>query len=208
MNELWIYFGALAVAYLLPGPDMMLMLDTGARGGWSSTVATALGLAVARSCHLLLSALGVAALMRAWPWLFDVVRVAGALYLTWLGVQVLRHGAGEARAASGGGAASPWAAFRRGLLTNLLNPKALLFCSVLLPQFVHPEQGHVVARLIMLGAILLAGGLGSDLFYGLAGRGAAQWMRARPTARRIQNGVFASVLMLFGVRLLLSARPT
>lgn len=208
MNELWIYFGALAVACLLPGPDMMLMLDTGARSGRSATVATALGLATARSCHLLLSALGVAALMRTWPWLFDLVRVVGALYLAWLGIQVLRHGAGEARATAAVGASSHLAAFRRGLLTNLLNPKALLFCSVLLPQFVHPEQGGVAARLILLGAILLAVGVVSDLFYGLAGRGAGQWMRARPAARRIQNGVFASVLMLFGVRLLLSARPT
>jgi threonine/homoserine/homoserine lactone efflux protein len=152
--------------------------------------------------------LGVATLLRTLPWLFDVVRFAGAAYLTWLGVQVLRHGAGYAET-EGGQEAPPasWSAFRRGLLTNILNPKALLFCSVLLPQFVHPDHGAVAVRLMTLGVILLTMGLGFDLFYGLTGQGAGRWMRARPMARRVQSGVFASILMLFGVRLLLTSRP-
>lgn len=208
MSDLWVFVGALAVAYLLPGPDMLLMLETGARGGRAATLAAATGLAAARACHLLLSALGVAALLRAVPWLFDVVRIAGAAYLCWLGVQVLRHGVGRAEVTTGELRPAAWsAAFRRGLLTNLLNPKALLFCSVLLPQFVHPERGGVTMQLVVLGVVLLVLGLGFDLFYGLGGQGAGRWLGGRPMARRVQGGAFATILMLFGVRLLLTSRP-
>ncbi len=74
MTELWLFFMALAVVYLLPGPDMILLLQTGARQGKGAALATALGLGVARGCHVALAALGLATLFRTAPWTFDVVR--------------------------------------------------------------------------------------------------------------------------------------
>ena len=90
MAGLWLFFMALAVVYLLPGPDMILLLQTGARQGKGAALATAVGLAIARACHVALAALGLAALFKAAPWTFDVVRLAGAAYLLWIGVQCLR----------------------------------------------------------------------------------------------------------------------
>lgn len=81
------YFLALAVVYLLPGPDMILLLQTGARQGKAQALATALGLALSRGCHVALAALGLAALFKAAPWTFDLVRLAGAAYLLWIGIQ-------------------------------------------------------------------------------------------------------------------------
>src|SRR5471032_3255885 len=131
---LWLFFMALAVVYLLPGPDMILLLQTGARQGKGAALATAVGLGVARGCHVALAALGLAALFKAAPWTFDVVRLAGAAYLLWIGVQCLRTTMLPNLNGSDATLAKPrWrASARRGLLTNLLNPKALLFCSVLL----------------------------------------------------------------------------
>ncbi len=133
---------ALAVVYLVPGPDMLLLFQTGARQGRRAALVTALGLALARACHVLMAATGLALLFRTAPWTFDLVRLLGAAYLAWLGLQMLRGG-GLALPTSDAGSAPvvPHAdrrALLRGLLTNLLNPKALLFCSVLLPQFVSP----------------------------------------------------------------------
>lgn len=128
---------ALAVVYLVPGPDMLLLFQTGARQGRRAALVTALGLALARACHVLMAATGLALLFRTAPWTFDLVRLLGAVYLAWLGLQMLRGG-GLALPTSDAGSAPvvPHAdrrALLRGLLTNLLNPKALLFCSVLLP---------------------------------------------------------------------------
>lgn len=90
MQGLWLFFMALAVVYLLPGPDMILLLQTGARQGKGAALATAVGLGIARGCHVALAALGLAALFKAAPWTFDVVRLAGAAYLLWIGIQCLR----------------------------------------------------------------------------------------------------------------------
>ncbi len=85
MAELGLFLMALTVAYLLPGPDMILLLQTGARQGRGAALATAVGLGVARGCHVALAALGLSALFKTAPWTFDVVRLAGAAYLLWIG---------------------------------------------------------------------------------------------------------------------------
>ena len=90
MTELWLFLVALSVAYLLPGPDMILLLQTGARQGRGAALATAIGLGIVRGCHVALAALGLAALFKAAPWTFEVVRLAGAAYLLWIGIQCLR----------------------------------------------------------------------------------------------------------------------
>lgn len=193
---------ALAVVYLLPGPDMILLLQTGARQGRSMALATVLGLALARSCHVALAGLGLDVLFRTAPWTFDLVRLAGAAYLLWLGVKLLRA---DSSALEVEGERQPsrayWQALRRGLLTNLLNPKALLFCSVLLPQFVSPEAGPLVLQFALLGAVLVAVGLAFDTGYALAGEGLARWLGQRPLVQRGQQWLFGMLLVGFAARL-------
>ncbi|MNQ78398.1 Homoserine/homoserine lactone efflux protein [compost metagenome] len=203
MAELWLFFMALAVVYLLPGPDMILLLQTGARQGKGAALATAVGLAIARGCHVALAALGLAALFKAAPWTFDVVRLAGAAYLLWIGIQCLRstllpnlndaHPIGEKPRYR--------EAIQRGLLTNLLNPKALLFCSVLLPQFINPQAGPVLAQFATLGVVLVAVGLLFDSAYALAGAALGRWLQRSPSAQRLQQWLFGSLLIGFAVRL-------
>jgi threonine/homoserine/homoserine lactone efflux protein len=92
-------------------------------------------------------------------------------------------------------------AFQRGLLTNLLNPKALLFCSVLLPQFIDPHGASVTAQFATLGAILVAVGLAFDSCYGLAGARIGRWLQRSPSAQRLQQWLFGSLLIGFAIRL-------
>ncbi|QXH40799.1 MULTISPECIES: LysE family translocator [Pseudomonas] len=203
MAQLWMFFLALAVVYLLPGPDMILLLQTGARQGKAQALATALGLAISRGCHVALAALGLAALFKAAPWTFDVVRLAGAAYLLWIGIQCLRANLLPALDGSGT-AATPlrWRqAIQRGVLTNLLNPKALLFCSVLLPQFVDPQAGAVAPQFITLGVLLVGVGGLFDCCYALAGAGLGRWMQRSPSAQRLQQWLFGSLLIGFALRL-------
>ncbi|MFB9127864.1 LysE family translocator [Paraburkholderia dipogonis] len=109
----------------------------------------------------------MAALLRSAPWLYEAVRYGGAVYLAWVGIQIFfvrrclrclalppRVPTRMLRRASSHARCGPL--FVKGLLTNLLNPKALLFCSVLLPQFVRPEAGPVALQMVELGLVLLA----------------------------------------------------
>ncbi|WP_376966566.1 LysE family translocator [Azospirillum sp. A26] len=208
MPGLSIFIGALAVAYLVPGADMLLLLQTGARQGRRHALATALGLAMARAAHVALAALGLAALLRTAPAVFDLVRIAGAAYLVWLGIGVLRMpplspaaAGGAAGPQAGRGAASYLADMLRGLLTNLLNPKALLFCSVLLPQFIQTEAGGVSGQFAMLGAILVGVGMAFDSLYALAGAALAGLVARHRVVEAVQRWSFAALLIGFGVRL-------
>jgi len=193
---------ALAVVYLLPGPDMILLLQTGARQGKGAALATAVGLAIARGCHVALAALGLAALFKAAPWTFDGVRLAGAAYLLWLGIQCLRTTMLPSLTDQLMREKTRWStAIRRGLLTNLLNPKALLFCSVLLPQFIYPQAGPVLEQFATLGVVLVGVGLLFDSAYALIGAALGRWLQRSPSAQRLQQWLFGSLLIGFAVRL-------
>ena len=203
MAELWLFLVALAVVYLLPGPDMILLLQTGARQGKAMALATAAGLGLARACHVALAGMGLATLFKVAPWTFDVVRLGGAAYLLWIGVQCLRSNLlPNLNTQNGPAPAHAWReVFQRGLLTNLLNPKALLFCSVLLPQFIDPHGASVTAQFATLGAILVAVGLAFDSGYGLAGARIGRWLQRSPSAQRLQQWLFGSLLIGFAIRL-------
>lgn len=204
MSDLLIFVGALAVAYMVPGPDMILIMQTGAIQGRLQALATVSGLAAARAAHVVLAALGLAALLQTAPLVFDAVRLIGAAYLVWLGVAILRARSlvPEAEDTPAIGWRHTYlGAARRGLLTNITNPKALLFCSVLLPQFVRPENGAVPEQFALLGAILVAIGICFDLIYAGVGTVLGTWIARYPVAQVAQKWLFGAVLIGFGFRL-------
>lgn len=202
--ELWLFIGALAAIYLLPGPDMLLVLQTGSLQGHARALATAAGLAVARGLHVALAALGLATLFTTAPWTFDAVRYAGGAYLAWIGLQLFRSPAVTPNLETGHPgvlAAGLRRAWRRGLLTNLLNPKSLLFCSVLLPQFVHPDEGAVLLQFALLGGLLVGVGLLFDAGYATLGAALQRWLAGSPLRQRLQRWTFGSLLIGFALRL-------
>ncbi|RFB78733.1 LysE family translocator [Methylovirgula sp. 4M-Z18] len=203
MNDLSLFIAALAVAYLVPGPDMILLLEMSAAQGRVAALAGAVGLGLARATHVTLSALGLAALLRSAPWAFEAVRLVGVGYLIWIGIAILRSGAVHAGHET---AATPAprrlrAACLRGLITNISNPKALLFCSVLLPQFIRPEMGQVPGQFALLGVLLVGLGAAFDLLYIMTGASLGRWLARHPLAQRIQRWLFASLLFGFSLRL-------
>ena len=199
-----LFVTALVVVYLLPGPDMILVWQTGVAEGRVRASVVALGLAAARAVHVALAGFGLAAVFHTLPWTWEVARLTGAAWLVHLGAGVWRATAvdfahPDASAVPRGLAG----AFGRGLATNLLNPKALVFCSMLLPQFVRPDLGAVDMQFLRLGAVLVALGLAFDLLYGLSGARMSEWLDERPRLARAQRGVFAALLIGFGLRLAL-----
>jgi threonine/homoserine/homoserine lactone efflux protein len=89
----------------------------------------------------------------------------------------------------------------KGMLSSILNPKALLFCSVLLPQFVHPEAGAVWSQVVELGVVLVAIGVAFDVTLALGAVRISGWLRRHPRAQVVQRWTFSAALLAFAVRL-------
>lgn len=197
---------ALIVVYAIPGPDMALILQTSIAQGPRRGLTAAGGLAVSRATHVTLSACGVAALLKAAPWLYEIVRYGGAAYLGYIAIQIFRSpvftvqaDGREAASAGGRGALRP--VFLKGLLTNLLNPKALLFCSVLLPQFIRPAAGPVALQVTELGVVLVIVGACFDALYALGAARISTILRKYPLAQTLQRWTFSAALIGFALRL-------
>ncbi|OWV09507.1 lysine transporter LysE [Micromonospora wenchangensis] len=193
------YLAAIAVLMITPGPDMMFVLANATRYGTRAGVIAALGVAAGEAVHVAAVVGGLAAVVTASPVLFATIRWAGAAYLIFLGIRALRDGRATAATAAernsrGGGA------FLRGLVTNLLNPKMILFSVAFLPQFVSPATGDVTAQLVLLGAIFVAVQLTVDVTLGAgAGRFAGRVTDGR-WSRRISR-ICAVAFIALGVRL-------
>jgi threonine/homoserine/homoserine lactone efflux protein len=142
---------AVTLLVLTPGPDMLFVMAVGATGGPALGLFAAMGVAAGLSVHIVATAFGLATLFAAVPTLYVVVKFCGAAYLLYLGIMTLRRRDTElVRTDSVPGGRGR--AFRRGLLTNLLNPKVVLFNAAFLPQFVDPARGDVTTQLLVLGA--------------------------------------------------------
>ncbi|MBL1095219.1 leucine efflux protein LeuE [Streptomyces coffeae] len=171
ITDLSTYLAGLALIILLPGPNSLYVVSVAARRGPRVAYRAAAGVVCGDTVLMALSAGGVASLLHTSPLVFNVVKFAGAGYLTWLAVGMLRgaralwrRGPGAVRAADDGaqGAAGTADAaaegkpaerpYRRALVISLLNPKAILFFISFFVQFVDPEYAHPALSFVALGA--------------------------------------------------------
>lgn len=143
-------FAVAALAVIAaPGPDILYVLSRAIPGGKRIGSISAFGIASGEVLHTLLAVLGLAALIQASTPAFLMVKYIGAVYLVYLGIRVTRERNDVALESMG--LASDWKVFRQGVLTNLFNPKAILFFVTFLPQFVNPVRGHAQLQLVSLG---------------------------------------------------------
>jgi threonine/homoserine/homoserine lactone efflux protein len=199
---LTLYVVAVFVAMIAPGPDMMFVLASGVRGGPRVGFLAAVGVASSEVVHIAAAAAGLSALFATAPAAFTALRIAGAAYLTWLGVQAVRsalRGGSLAAATSDPAPLAGRAAYLRGALTNLVNPKMITFSVAFLPQFVDRGAGHVPLQFLILGVIFIAFELLVDGSVGLlAGRLRQTLVRRRRARQALDAGSGAVMLALAG----------
>ncbi|GAA1557414.1 LysE family translocator [Actinomadura kijaniata] len=190
------------IAMITPGPDMLFVLGCGMRGGPRAGLLATAGVATSEAVHVAVAAAGLVALFAAVPAAFTAVRVLGAAYLIYLGVQMIRHrGSGLDDAPERAGGMSGRRAYLNGLVTNLLNPKMVTFTLAFLPQFIDPGLGHVWLQFAVLGAVLIALEFVVDGLVGvLAGR-IGGWLRHRRAAHRRIDTATGGLFIGLGVRL-------
>jgi threonine/homoserine/homoserine lactone efflux protein len=198
---------------LAPGPDSMLVMRNtlrgGQRAGWITACGTMSGLAV----WAVAAALGLSELLRVSHVGYDILRLAGAAYLIWLGVTSLRSRRGAAAATAGGarepagrpaGRARGWRVYLNGLLSNLFNPKIGVFFVAFLPGFI-PARASAAAFSLVLGLwFIVETGAWLVALTWMVARGVG-WLRGS-AAQRWAERVTGVVLIGFGLRLAAETR--
>jgi threonine/homoserine/homoserine lactone efflux protein len=211
-HQLALYVVVVFAAMIAPGPDMMFVLATGARGGARAGLLATLGVASSEVVQITAVAAGLSALFAAAPAAFTALRLAGAAYLLYLGVQALRsarRGSPVADPASGedggrdGQRVSGRYAYLRGLVTNLVNPKMVTFAVAFLPQFVDRGLGHVPAQFAVLGAIFIAFEVLIDGTVGIAAGRLGGWLSRRRRARQALDAGSGTIMIALAGRLAL-----
>jgi RhtB (resistance to homoserine/threonine) family protein len=200
---LLVFIGVAAIVIVVPGPDTAVVTKNVLLHGRRAAFGTSLGVSAGLSVWTVAAAVGVASVLRASALAFTALKLIGALYLVWLGVQALRA---AGRASSGTGSPSPnkremgaAGGFRQGFLSDLANPKIGIFFTSLLPQFVDP--GHsVLLPFLALGAVFVLMTLLWLTAYCLIAARAAKTLQ-RPRVRAAMDRVTGVVLIALGLRL-------
>ena len=205
LATLLLFVGAVLLLLMSPGPNMAFVIAHGARYGWRGGVAAAFGIGAADVVLTALTAAGLTAVIAQWPPSFDLIRAAGAVYLLWMAYQAIRTPA--ALPADSPIQASLGSVFVRAMLNSLLNPKALLFFMVFLPQFVDRGTSQVTQQLVILGGVLTLMAIAFHAVLGLLGGAIRGLLSRRVGAAQWQSRGMALVLVLLAVRLALTSRP-
>ena len=139
---------AVLTLFLSPGPNMAFVMSHGMAYGPRGGLAAAVGIGSADVVLTALTATGVTAMVFAWSASFDVLRIVGAAYLLWLAIKTLRSPTNALARRSSTTNLAFHSIAKNAMLGSLLNPKALLFFTVFLPQFVNPAKGHIALQLV------------------------------------------------------------
>jgi len=203
----WILFVMVeTMLCLAPGPAVLLVVSQGLTFGWRGSIAANFGILAGNAIYFALSATGLGAVLLASYDLFFAIKWIGAAYLVWLGLGAFfgRSEGAASAAPAGARPAAPLRRFRKGMVLQLANPKALLFFAALLPQFIDPA-GAVAWQVAILGVTSVAIEFVVLACYGgLAGR--ARLLAGRPRFARLVDRLSGLLLMAAGLGMALWRR--
>ena len=200
------YWGFVAAAVLLnltPGSDTIYILTRSIAQGRKAGMASALGISAGILVHCVLVSLGLAQIVAHSPTLFAILKYSGAAYLLYLGIKMWRSPPLAAESEAGGVQAGLWPLFRQGLLTNLLNPKVVLFFLALLPQFVSTGVSSPLPFLLLGFTFLLTGTLWC-LLLACAAAPFGGLLRKQPVVGKMMNRISGMVFVGLGLKIGLS----
>ncbi|MBO9514718.1 MAG: LysE family translocator [Variovorax sp.] len=204
--QLWLAFvAASAVLLVIPGPTILTVISYSVAHGRRANVPLVAAVALGDSTALVLSLLGLGALLAASAFWFMVIKWVGGLYLLYLGVKLLRAGIAPAVLAAPAAPQSRWRLFANTWLVTALNPKGIVFFVAFLPQFINP-RANVPHQLWLLAITFVAmATLNATLYAAFAA--SARRLLASPRAQRRFNLTGGSLLSAAGVWALLARRP-
>ncbi|BCJ68814.1 LysE family translocator [Polymorphospora rubra] len=194
---------AIVVICLTPGPDMIYVLAHAISQGPMAGVVASAGMAVGMLVHTLAVTLGLATLMAAAPLLFDVIKWAGAAYLVYIGIRSWID-SGKPPVVGDRPRVPLRTVLWRATVTNLLNPKIVLFYLAFLPQFVDRERGGTGVQLLVLGLLFVVVGFVIDALIALVAGKASAFLLRRRQVDKLLNRIAGTVFLALAARLVVT----
>jgi threonine/homoserine/homoserine lactone efflux protein len=191
---------------LTPGPNMIYLISRSISQGPRAGLISLGGVALGFVFYMLCAAFGITVLVMAIPYAYDALRIAGALYLLYLAWQAVKPGGRSPLQVQQLPQDSPRRLFAMGLLTNLLNPKAAVLYLSLLPQFISPDHGSVLAQSLTLGFTQIAISVTVNALIAVMAGSIATFLASRPTWLMVQRWLMGTVLAGLAVRMAFDTR--
>ncbi len=197
------------VMIVIPGPGVLFVVGRALSHGRRAALATAVGHAAGNYLVAAFVAVGLGSILQRSEAAFVVVKVAGAAYLVWLGIQAIRHRTSLADAFAA--VAEPregWRALRDGVVVGMTNPKSYILFGAILPQFVNRGAGDVPGQMLLLALVaVLLGGL-SDCAWGFAASGVRNWFASSPRRFELVGGASGLAMIGVGVTVAITGRKS
>lgn len=203
-QNLLLFVGSGILLNLTPGQDTLYILGRSIAQGRRAGVLSALGITSGSVVHTLAAAFGLSAILATSASAFLIVKMAGAAYLTYLGLKMLFHRTDETSPMLQFGHDSHWTIYRAGFLTNLLNPKVALFFMAFLPQFVAPSAASKIAAFLFLGSLFIFTGTMWCLVLAWFGSALSRRIRDNPSAGSLLNRATGALFVGLGAKLAVS----
>jgi threonine/homoserine/homoserine lactone efflux protein len=204
-NSILIFFTASIVLILTPGPDMIYVLTRGISNGQKAGVISAIGVLCGLFIHTFLIACGLGYIVSTSLVLYTIIKYAGIMYLIYLGVKsVFTKGKFSPNIDCSNIATKKL--FINGLLSDLLNPKIILFFVAFLPQFVNPNKGNESLQLISFGLFYIGLTAIVLITMGLYSGKIGSWMMRKKVIAKYMNKIAGSIMISLGIGLVFSKR--
>jgi threonine/homoserine/homoserine lactone efflux protein len=188
---------------ITPGPDTLYILGRSASHGWRGGAVAALGIGAGLFVHTFAAAVGLSALLAASATAFTILKWAGAAYLVYVGVSLLRASPALRPPLPAPHAVTMKSVFLQGFLTNVLNPKVALFFLAFLPQFVDPGASNKALAFLFLGCVFIFNGTLWNLFVAWSAARAARSVNRSGRWARWLNRAIGATFIYLGIRLAL-----
>lgn len=203
----WAAFALVSLGMVLtPGPNMIYLISRSFCQGRMAGLISLGGVALGFVVYMLCAAFGITVLLLAVPYAYEALCYGGAAYLLYLAWQTLKPGGRSPFQVRQLPQDSPRRLFTMGFITNLLNPKIAMLYLSLLPQFIAPEQGHVLLQSLLLGATQILISVSVNALIAVAAGSIAGFLAARPLWLLLQRWVMGTVLAGLAFRMAMEAR--
>ncbi len=201
--HLWLFFVLVFSVVALPGMDMAYIMGSTLTSGLRMGFIAIFGIMAGAVYHVTIGTLGIGALLKLFPMAFDFMLLAGSLYIAWIGYSILKNAVTfrldpETRIQTAA------QTFRRGIVTNVLNPKAYLFTLAVYPQFIRPEYGPLAVQAVSMWLVIAVTQIAVYGSVVVASGGMRRWFAANPDAGLMVGRVVGIALMLSGIYSLFS----
>ncbi|MGV3725066.1 LysE family translocator [Hydrogenophaga sp.] len=207
LPQLLLFVAAGWLLNLTPGPDVLYIVTNALRSGVRAGMVAALGIVSGCFVHVFAAAVGVSALLATSASAFTVLKWIGAAYLLWMGVRLLRSKAAPLELSAGISEVHLWRVYRRGFLTNVLNPKVALFFLAFVPQFIAPETPHKALVFLLLGLLFNLNSLPINFGYAWLAAWAARRVHAVQRAMHWMDRAAGLLFVGFGLKLAMTDNP-